>query len=240
MLQEYRNRPRDEAAEKIEGYIAQHNLKPGDKLPSERDMSEMWGINRMTLRGAIQGMIFEGKLYNRKGSGTFVAYPKLNRNLQDLKPFSAAVKEEGKNLQTILLSREVIESNKQLSKHLCVKLGHPVLVITRKRIVDEEPVMIETTHMDYERFPKLLEHDLEKESLYHVIENVYGTLITEGTERLSVTFATESEGKLLEIEEGTPLYNLSGVVKDADGVPIEYFKSVARVDKIRFSSVLTR
>ncbi|SHK46241.1 GntR family transcriptional regulator [Anaerocolumna jejuensis DSM 15929] len=240
MLQEYRNRPRDEAAEKIESYIAQHNLKPGNKLPSERDMSEMWGINRMTLRGAIQGMIFEGKLYNRKGSGTFVAYPKLNRNLQDLKPFSAAVKEEGKTLQTVLLSREIIESTKQLSGKLCIKLGHPVLAITRKRIVDDEPVMIEVTHMDYERFPKLMDYDFGKESLYHIIENVYGTLITEGTEKLSVTFANEREAGLLEIEEGTPLFNLSGVVKDADGIPIEYFKSVARVDKIRFSSMLTR
>lgn len=240
MLQEHRNRPREEVGEKIESYIAQHELKPGDKLPSERDMCEMWDINRMTLRGAIQRMIFEGKLFNRKGSGTFVAYPKLNRNLQDLKPFSLAVQEVGKTLQTVLLSKEVIECNKQLSQKLCIKLGHPVLIITRKRIVDNEPIMIEVTHMDYERFPKLMEHDFEIESLYHVIENVYGAVISEGTERLSVTFANEKEAGFLDVDEGSPLFNLSGVVKDANGMPIEYFKSVARVDKIRFSSVLTR
>ena len=60
-----RQKPRDEAIEKIENYIIQNHLKPGDRLPSERSMCDMWDFNRSTLRSAIKQLILEGKIYNK-------------------------------------------------------------------------------------------------------------------------------------------------------------------------------
>ena len=240
MIQEFRNRPREEAGEKIEHYILQNQLKPHDKLPSERDLCEMWGFNRTTLRSALLRLIQDGKLYNKRGSGTFVAPLKLNRNLQDLKSFSATVEETGRGLATDVLSKRVIESNKQIAKQLCIVLGHRVLELIRMRKIDGEPVMIETTYLDYERYQGLEQHDFSKESLYNVMEQNYGTSISNGTQKLSITYAEAHEAELLKVEEGRPLYYLTGLVKDEENIPVEYFKTVARVDKIRFSSTLTR
>ncbi len=240
MLCEFRSRPRDEAAEKIECYISENNLLPNDKLPSERDMCVLWGFNRTTLRSAIQRLIVEGKLCHRKGSGTFVASPKLVRNLQDLKPFSLIVKEAGKKLVTRVISALVIESNKQIMKKLHLPLGHRVYEMTRLRIADGDPIVIETCYVDYERFSELEAHDFEHESLYWVLENIYGVHIAKGQEKLGITYATEEEAKLLKIEDETSVFFLTGVVSDEEDVPIEYFKSVVRADLVRFASELTR
>ena len=61
MNKSYKSRPRNEATERIEFYISSNNLPPYSRIPSERDMCEMWNINRTTLRSAIRRLINEGK-----------------------------------------------------------------------------------------------------------------------------------------------------------------------------------
>ena len=64
-----RQKPRDEAIEKIENYMIRNRLQADDKLPSERAMCEMWDFNRSTLRSAIKQLISQGKIYNKSWSG---------------------------------------------------------------------------------------------------------------------------------------------------------------------------
>ncbi len=240
MIEEFKNRPREEAREQIEDYIAVHGLKGYDRLPSERDLCTMWGYNRMTLRSAIQNLIMEGVLYNKKGSGTYVAPQKLNRNLQDLKSFSATVQETGRTLTTKVVSKRIIECNKQVSQKLCLTLGHQVFELIRIRNIDDEPILIETTYLDYEKHAGIDTHDFGSESLYAVLETNYGTIVSSGSEKVGITYATTEEAKLLAVGEGTPVFFLTGVVSDCENRPVEYFKTIARSDKMRFSSTLKR
>jgi GntR family transcriptional regulator len=240
LKENYQNRSRDEAIEKIEYYIIENKLAPHTKIPSERDMCEMWDFNRTTLRSAIQRLIIEGKLYQKRGSGTYVAHPRLVRNLQDLKALSTLVRENGQTLENRVLSVDIIESNKQITQKLHLPLGHKVYVLTRLRLIDGEPVTIENSFLNYNRFPSFSEHDFSKESLYSVIEQDYNRQITKGEERIGIAYATTYEAELLGIEEGQAVFYLTGVVYDEQDEPIEYFKSIVRADKIRFASLLKR
>ena len=76
-------RPREEATELIECYIRRMDLQPYERLPSERELCQLWNLNRSTLRNAIRKLTEEGRLYSVKGSGTYIAPSKLERNLQD-------------------------------------------------------------------------------------------------------------------------------------------------------------
>ena len=67
-----------------------------------------------------------------------------------------------------------------------------------------------------------------------------GILLTKGTEKVEITFATEEEAKLLKVEEGQYLYYQSGVVNDDRGVGIEFFRIMARPDQVQYTNVLTR
>ena len=240
MKDTYRNRSRDEATEKIEYYIIKNKLEPHTKILSERDMCALWNFNRTTLRSALQRLIVEGKLYQKKGSGTYVAKPKLIRNLQDLTSLSVAAQQSGRTITNKVITLDVMETNKQLTQKLCLPLGHKVHALTRLRLLDGEPVTIETSFMDFERFSNLSIHDFEKESLYEVIEKESQVQIVQGEERVGMAYATDYEAELLEIEPGQAVFYVSGVTYDEQGLPVEYFKSIQRADKIRFASVLKR
>jgi GntR family transcriptional regulator len=203
-------------------------------------MCALWGFNRTTLRSAIQRLIVEGKLYQKKGSGTYVAQPKLTRNLQDLTALSVSARHSGQTITNRVLSVDIMESNKQLTQKLHLPLGHRVHALTRLRYLDGEPVIIESSFMDYQRFSTLTNHDFEQESLYNVIENEFRIQIVKGVERVGITYVTDYEAELLEIEPGTAVFYLSGVSYDEDGEPVEYFKSIVRADRMRFASVLKR
>lgn len=240
MPRTFQYKPRVEAVERIESYIGEMNLAPHDKLPSEREMCDMWELNRTTLRSAIRSLIDEGRLYNKVGSGTFVAEPKLTRNLQDMLPFSKLVANSGRTLRSKVLSARVMECNKQISQRLKLPLGHSLFELVRLRLIDDEPVLIETAYLDCARHVGIERVDFSKASLYATLEKKFGTVVRKGQEQLGLTYATEEEARLLGIQKDSPLFRLIGVSSEEDGTPVEYFESVLRVDMIRFASVLTR
>lgn len=231
-------KPREEASERIEGYIIAEGLGPNDKLPSERELCELWDMNRTTLRSAIKTLLAEGKLYNKVGSGTFVAPPKLTRNLQDMLPFSTLVAQADRRLSTRLLSKRIMECNKKVSLRLDVPLGRRIFELVRLRSVDGKPVLIETCFLDALRFPAIDGFDYEANSLYGILERSYGTVVSRGQEQLCLTYASGEEAKLLEVPDGEPLFHLTGTAGADDGPPVEFFDSVLRTDRIRFASVL--
>ncbi|MPN20061.1 HTH-type transcriptional repressor DasR [bioreactor metagenome] len=198
----------------------------------------MWGFNRTTLRFAIQRLIIEGKLYQKKGSGTYVAEPKIVRNLQSLKSLSEEVIYNDKTLTSKVLDFRIIESNKETTKSLHLPLGKKVYVMSRLRFMDEEPFTIETSFMNYDKFSNLHSHDFSKESLYVVFKESYGVEVVKGEETIGITYATDYEAQLLNIEPGRALFYVTGVVYDGANEPVEYFKSIVRADKMKFSSVL--
>ena len=237
MEQRHSISPRDEALERIKCYIAQNRLAPRTRLPGERELCALWGVNRATLRSAIQRLIKEGRLYSIKGSGTYVAPPKLERSLQDAKSTSESVRAAGFVLQNKVLDVRVLECSRSVSQKLQIPLGRKVFYLSRLRIIDGTPYMLEGCYVDWELCPGLEEHDYTTESLYRVL-NSHGVYPVQGEEQVGITYATEEEARHLRLEEGDHLFFLFCVTCERDGRPVDHFKSVARSDKVRFSTVL--
>ena len=217
--------PRDEALERVKWYIEHNHLAPRTKLPGERELCALWGVNRATLRSAIQRLINEGRLYSIKGSGTYVAPPKLERSLQDAKSTSQSVRAAGLVLQSKVLDIQVLECNRSISQKLQIPLGRKVFYLSRLRIIDGTPYMLEGCYVNWELCPGLEEHDYTTESLYRVL-NSHGVYPVQGEEQVGITYATEEEAAQLRISEGDHLFYRSGVTCDEEGRPVDYFKSV--------------
>jgi GntR family transcriptional regulator len=231
-------KPREEVVEKIEYFIDQNQLRPHDKLPSERQFCEVLGTSRTTLRSAINRLIIEGIIYSKRGSGTFVAPRKLVRNLQDMESLSKSAMEANKVLSTNVLYADIIECNKELSKRMKLTLGSKIYCLQRLRLIDGIPAMMELAYIDYSLCKGIEQYDFSQESLYRILEEVYFTKIDHGSESLSVTYLSEQEGELLDVEDGTPVFYITGNVFTEDEKTIEFYKSIVRADQIRFSSVL--
>ena len=233
----YTPRPRELAQEHIKAYILEHELKAHDRLPAEREMCAMWGFNRCTLRSAIAGMIASGQLYAVQGSGTRVA-PRFRRTLQDLQGFTEYAADCGFRTETRLLSFSTVECDKHLSRRFRRRLGEKLYRISRLRMLNETPVLIETAYIPVELAPGLEEHDLVRGSLFAILEEVYGLVLDHGEESASITSATEEEAAHLGIEPGTPVFWIVSRTDTPDGTTVEYCRTVGRADVVEMASVL--
>lgn len=232
-------KPRDEAMEKIENYMIKNRLKPDDKLPSERSMCEMWNMNRSTLRSAIRQLILEGKIYNKVGSGTYVAPEKLVRNLKDTMGLWQSAKEAGRKLTTSVADIGFCETSKNIGKKMKLPLGHKLIRLERVRYLDGIPVVLSTAYLDAGRFPGLHKYDFSMDSLYRILTEEYDVQIVGGNEKLSISSCDEREARYLGVEVGTQIIYQNGVTMDHNEVVFEYFKEIIRSEYICFASELT-
>lgn len=133
-----------------------------------------------------------------------------------------------------------IEATKQISRKLKVPLGRSVHEYTRIRRIDYVPSIVETTYIDCEKYPDFSEHYTERIGMGYVFQNIYHKKQSSGEERISVTYASENEAKMLEIEQGAPLFFTSGVVKDEGDIPMTYYKQLIRSDLFKFVSIIEK
>ncbi len=233
-------RPADAAEDKILVYIKSQALLAHSRLPSEREMCELWNVNRSTLRSAIARLTREGLLYSRRGAGTFVAGEKLVCDLQSFETVSQAVLKAGRRLDTEVVGTDIIECTKQLLPKLELPLGSRIFVLTRLRRADGVPFCLETAYIGLDGRPGLERHNYARESLYAVLREQCAANLHRGEEKLSVTFATAQEAEYLELEDNEPVFFLRGRTLGGDGRVVEYFKNITRPDMVRYTSVLTR
>ncbi len=239
-MQAYKARPRERAEELLEGYLLEHRLEPGDRLPPERELSRMWGVSRSTLRAAIARMERDGLLCTREGSGNYVAPPKYNRDLRGLLSMSQAAAVQGLTVDTRLLSIKRMECGKDLARRFGRMLGAPVYKVARLRSVKGEPLMLETAFIPAELAEGLEHKELERHSLFSVLEKDYGLVPEQGDEKVGITYATADEAELMGIREEAPLFWIVSQTYDQQGELIEYCRAVARPDRIRLTTVLER
>lgn len=118
-------------------------LRVGDRLPSERELSDSWNVARMTVRRALDEFLMEGVIERRHGSGTFVA-PRPFVKALGLTSFSEDMKERGLVPGSRLISLATIEADSQVAKQLRIAVGTPVYRFTRLRLGSGEPLAVET------------------------------------------------------------------------------------------------
>ena len=217
--------------EKIEEYIDRNHLEPHDRLPSERYLSEVWSVNRLTLRDAIEKHVYEGKLYTLHGKGTFVAPPKYVDSVNQFISYSAGWKADGYSVSSRKISFKRVEANKTLSKNLDVNLGTEVFELKRVRLLNDAPLSVETAYIPVSFCPDLDRHDFEKKSLYDTLEKTYGIKPAKQRQVANLAVMTKKESEYLEAKEGDPVFYITGVMRDADGRIVEYSTAVIRADR---------
>ena len=233
---EYRIPPGTEAVEKLKDFIVVNRLAPNTRIPSERDLCEMWGVSRTTLRQAVDTLVGRGVLYRVNGAGVYVSVGKKNRNMVGVDSMVGELRQQGSILAKKIISVRKVEATKQISKKLHVLLGQEVYEYILLRKIDGVPCFLETTYLDCERYPDFEKYYTDKTSMGRILKNVYHRKQISGEEHISVTYAGEQEAALLEIIPDSPLFFTSGVVKDEEGVIIMYYKQLIRGDKFKLVS----
>ena len=139
-IQTKQSQTRDSVVDLIE------SLGVGSAIPSERQLSADLGVSRLTVRAALDDLVREGHLVRRRGSGTFVAEPKIAQQLT-MTSFTDDMRKRGMRPGSRTLSLEVTMAGAYLGRCLYVSPSERIVVARRLRMADSETMAIETLHV---------------------------------------------------------------------------------------------
>jgi GntR family transcriptional regulator len=225
----------------LESLIGEGKWQPGERLPSEQELCDMYDVSRTVVRQTLQEMERNGLIVKRKGKGSFVAKPKIHESLvQKLTGFYQDMVERGFTPVTKVLHQSVEAASTKVALQLELEPGTLVHNIERLRYVNDEPIVLVRTYVPLALCPELAEIDLSNQSLYAVLEDACGVMLSHGRRTVEAVMADKREAQLLETEEGDPLLFLKSVSYLRDGTPVEYFRALHRGDRSRFEVDLVR
>ena len=220
----------DTLTEKID-----HEYLPGDMIPSERDLSERYGLSRTTVRLALQELERLGLVVRQHGRGTFVADRSAQTtNLMQSYSFTEQMRAMGREPETTILEFSEMEADKNLSEHMGCKIGDKLFKLKRLRSADNMPMMVERSYLPVRKFLSLKRPLLEHKPLYDVIEQDYQQKIRVAEEEFFASIARPADAHLLGIGEGSPVLDLVRTTYNEGNEIVEYTLSVARADQFKY------
>lgn len=213
----------------------------GDQLPSEPKLCEYFGVSRTVIRHALDNLAAQGIIRREKGSGTFIAEPKITERLvQRLTGFYRDMVEQGYRPTTQVLRQAAIPANGEIAEQLHLPLNTSVLEIERLRSVDDTPIQHVTSYLPVGLCEALLDADLRDQSLYAFLEEQCGLMIARGHRIIEAVPADRRIARLLDVTPGAPLVRLISVSYLDDGTPVEFYRALHRGDRTRFEVELFR
>jgi GntR family transcriptional regulator len=214
--------------------IEKRILGADDALPAERELAEELSISRITVRKAIDGLVEEGLLTRRQGSGTFVA-ARVEKNFSKLTSFSEDMRARGRKPHSVWMSRAAGTVTPEESMTLRSSPGTPVLRFHRIRYADDAPMAIEYATILASCLPSI---NAVETSLYEALEKT-GNRPVRALQRLRAVLFTKDQAKLLRAQEKDAglLVERVGFIKD--GSAIEFSQSYYRGDTYDFVAELS-
>lgn len=218
-------------ARNLRDHISAGGIGPGNALPSERDLSEITGMSRVTVRKGIERLIEEGVLFRRQGSGTFVSKV-IQATGSALSGFSADARSRGEDPGVIWMIKTYAMPTEEEAAALSIAPTARVVRLGRVRLSGGEPLAIEHAVVLAELLPDLGQLG---DSLYDAL-TATGAGPVSGTQRIRAALATPTEAAILCIEEKAEILRIERLTRASDGRAIEFTRSAYRGDRYEFVS----
>lgn len=201
------------------------------RIPSEAELCRRYGISRVTVRKALADLTEEGLLLRIQGKGTFIAMPRLEKNLTAVTDFSQSCRLMGKKPSAVVLRAVCAEPSVKDAGDLSLGAENQVVDILRLRLADDMPVMIEENVFPG-TYAYLLDADLTG-SLYAILHR-HHVKPNRALHDISLCHATPSQAKLLQISPGEALLHLYEIIYDNQEKPIHISRQFIRGDRFTF------
>lgn len=196
-------------------------LRDIDEFPSERKISENLGVSRSVIRAAIHHLESENELV--RIDGKLKTNKAISISMLGSGSMSQELQMDNKNSEVIQFSKDIVNtSNKKIRDFFEVNKNPKLIKLSRMRRNEGIPISYEIAYMNYNRFPKLLEVELENGSLYKTLEKYYSIKVAYGREEISCVKADKKKANILGISIGSPLFKVSSYNYDADDNPVEH------------------
>ncbi|MGY9046409.1 MAG: phosphonate metabolism transcriptional regulator PhnF [Rhodobacterales bacterium] len=202
--------------------IADTRYTPGDKLPTEAELSARFGVNRHTVRRALADLAEQGLVHARRGSGVFVTprptdYP-IGKRVRFHQNLRAAGRLPGKEM----LSLETRRADATEAEALALPPGAQVHVSQGLSLADGQPIALFISAFPADPLPHLPEALQRLRSVTAALTECGIPDYTRASTRVSAVLADATQALHLRLTEGDPLLRSVAINVDPDGRPVEY------------------
>ena len=210
---------------------------PGAMLPNEFQLAAEYRVSQGTVRKALLAMESDQLIVRLQGKGTYVAQHTKQRALYHF--FRIVGLDGSQQIPTShVLERKVQKATKQQASLLSIAAGSSLHAIKRLRDFDAEPVIFERIFVPLEFMPDLavpigVQRD---EEMYVIYQQQFNIMIVRATERLAAVAATPEEARLLRLDKGAPLIEITRQARDVSGRTVELRISRVETAKCRYAA----
>ncbi|MGR3741262.1 GntR family transcriptional regulator [Companilactobacillus sp. DQM5] len=207
--------------------------KIGERIPSERSLSQTFHVSRMTLRQAVQTLVDEGILQRKVGSGTYVASSRVQEKMTGTTSFTEIMKSQGRVPSSKTVSYYLSDPSISEMENLNLESEQQVLRMERIRYADGQPICFETTTVPANLISNLSKKDITT-SFYNALENKGGYKIGNSNQTVTATLASEKIANLLDVKRSSAILRLRQLTFLEDGLPFEYVRTQYASDRFEF------
>ena len=208
--------------------------RPGDRMPTERELAERYGCSLITIRHALGELVREGRIERTRGRGTYVLPPRIDRDIGGTMSFAEEMRRRGLDPATRVITARIEPAGEVVAEQLGIARDAPVAHLERVRLGDGEPLLLEQARLPAERFPGLLAFDFERRSLYDVLADRYDTPIVRARETVEPVVIKRREAELLGVPTRSLALRIDGIAYAASGEAVEVARSYVRGDRTRY------
>lgn len=221
---------------RIEEAVKQGILQPNASLPPEREIAEVSGLSRVTVRKAMQELVDKGIILQKQGSGSFVREPagKVEQSLIELTSFSEDMTQRGMRTSSAWLERGIVRASPREVEVLGLEPGTSVSRIYRLRVADGRPLALERATLPLSILPNPLAVET---SLYEVLGRD-GHRPVRAVQRFSALNLSADDAELLEAPAHAAALSIERTSYLADGQVVEFTQSIYRGDAYDFVAEL--
>ncbi|GGG62257.1 phosphonate metabolism transcriptional regulator PhnF [Salipiger pallidus] len=206
----------------LEGDIARGHYAPGDKLPTEAELSRRFGVNRHTARRALADMAERDVVHARRGAGVFVKAAPFDYPIGERVRFSQNARASGRTPEKRTLRLETRPCDATEAKALALSEGSPVLVYEGLSLAGGTAIAHFFSVFPEPRLPGLRQAIEAHGTVTEALRAVGVPDYTRAQTRLTAEAATPVQALHLTMREGQPLLRSESVNHGPDGTPVEY------------------
>lgn len=219
-----------EISQSLERRILARELTPGDKLPTEFELSRQFMVNRHTVRRALSDLQEKGIVESTQGRGSYVRRPSDPMRLHRRPRFTQGVKERGRVPRTDTIKLVVRPADAKVAAQLGLRPGEPVVYLERRRFIDGEPTALSWHYFSHARFPAFVETYRQRNTITQTLVDFGVPDYTRQRTWISARLPTSHEAAQLRIPRHVPLLVQRYLNIDGLGRPLEYGASRAATE----------
>lgn len=215
--------------------IDEEGLAPGDRLPTEAELTQLAHVSMITVRRAIGELVARGVLTRQQGRGTYLARGRLLSRVAQPGPLRAGIGDGHDALSSRVIRFEQVGCPARAARFLDIAAETPCWEILRLRAAGEGPSLIDHALVPVALAPLLRRADVEgSASLYETLETRHGLVDTRDEQVLSVVTPLDEERALLGLGDGARLVTVEGASYSAANEPFAYFRLLFDADRFAF------